>query len=384
MAKPDWNYRPNESRSVYVFGDFNDELVAKVLPRVAELRAQNSNPITVYIHSRGGIVRYLDVIYAAITGKDVDGASCRMITVASGDASSAAANLFAFGGYAIAHPHSKFHFHGIRMSEVEVTMEDASTLATYLATRNREIALSLAQSMISRLIYRYLLLADAMAEANPDLGNDTLASMQCFVNCVTARVSLPTERILNQTMRRVERVLNLTGQVFPRSKLSADQPGVKQDAAVFRAVLNYELKENKGTDWRLDESGLEKVTADYFLLHDFYLGEQHQLVQTIIETHGYHFLNVDDSRKVREMVAGKETEAASKFIEEKVFPIVKVFWYFTVVLCRHLQQGENRLDAKDAYWIGAADEVLGVDLPGERIIMEAEIDRPAESASAST
>jgi enoyl-CoA hydratase/carnithine racemase len=46
-------------------------------------------------------------------------------------------------------------------------------------------------------------------------------------------------------------------------------------------------------------------------------------------------------------------------------------------LCHALQEGENELTAKDAYWLGLIDEVIGEDLYTIRDLMEYE-DDPAE------
>jgi hypothetical protein len=38
---------------------------------------------------------------------------------------------------------------------------------------------------------------------------------------------------------------------------------------------------------------------------------------------------------------------------------IQDFWYFTLVLAELFLQGENRLTAIDAYWLGAIDEIQG-------------------------
>ena len=50
--------------------------------------------------------------------------------------------------------------------------------------------------------------------------------------------------------------------------------------------------------------------------------------------------------------------------------MIEPLWYFVVALCRLLQQGENRLTAVDAYWLGLVDEVVGARLPSLRLIAE--------------
>lgn len=377
MAKADYNYRADPSRSITVFGQFSDDLINRVLFEICALRAKNAEPITVFVNSPGGLVRGLDVIRGAITAKDADGNGCRMITVAAGDCSSAAASLFTLGGYAIAYPHSNFHFHGVRLSEVEVTMEDATSIAHYLAGRNRAIALDIANSMIARLIFRYLLLIEEVAKRQNEAPDES--PLQSFALCLQSRVSLHADQLLERTMKHVQRVLTLSAKVLKSVKLEPGEAGIKHDTKVFRAVLAYELRLNRGSDWRLDSDGLTRVSEDYFLLRDFYIGEHHAVVESLIEGYGHYFLEGEAGKEWREKQAA-DGESAKKFLTEKTFPLVKLFWYFTIVLARLLQQGENRLEAEDAYWLGAADEVVGTEMRGERMIMEEDFPPDSEIA----
>jgi hypothetical protein len=52
-------------------------------------------------------------------------------------------------------------------------------------------------------------------------------------------------------------------------------------------------------------------------------------------------------------------------------------WSFFVALCHALQEGENDVTAKDAYWLGLVDEVLGeAELPSMRVVAEYKEDPP--------
>jgi ATP-dependent protease ClpP protease subunit len=372
MATPDPNYRPDPARSIDIFGEFNDDLVATVLPKIAHLRAQNSKPITVYINSRGGIVRCLEVILGAITSENLDGETCSMITVASGDASSAAASLFALGGYAIAYPHSAFHFHGIRFSEVEVTMEDASSLASHLSSVNRENAFRLARAMISRLVHRYSLMVQQFKAHRASKG-EHLSEVECFVGCVQYFVSDSAVEILRRTLSHISRLEELSSKIAKNVSFPAEDSGLKHDATVLRAVLDYEVESHATKEWRLNEQGFAQVASDYFLLRDYNLGEHEHLLGHVVQTYGYFFLDKRDTKRMLAIRKAAKPGAVERFLVRKTIAIVRVFWYFTVVLCRQLQQGENRLEASDAYWLGIADEVVGLDLTGARAIMEEEI-----------
>jgi hypothetical protein len=59
-----------------------------------------------------------------------------------------------------------------------------------------------------------------------------------------------------------------------------------------------------------------------------------------------------------------------ELLVENVRPMLQPIWSFFVALCHALQEGENRLTATDAYWLGLVDEVIGKDLMSLRIFEE--------------
>ncbi|MFN0103185.1 MAG: hypothetical protein ACKV2U_13980 [Bryobacteraceae bacterium] len=58
---------------------------------------------------------------------------------------------------------------------------------------------------------------------------------------------------------------------------------------------------------------------------------------------------------------------------DRVRPHPQPLWFYRVSLCQALQEGENELTAKDAYWLGLVDEVIGAShLPSMRFLVEFE------------
>jgi hypothetical protein len=83
--------------------------------------------------------------------------------------------------------------------------------------------------------------------------------------------------------------------------------------------------------------------------------------------------------KVKEIEALlNEKERADKFVEV-VGPILEPISAFFVALCHTLQEGENELTARDAYWLGIVDEIVGEDLPNERWFTEFKDDAKNDS-----
>ena len=164
MPTPDPDYRPDPTRAVNVFREFDQELAEKALLTIASFRNASSLPITVYINSPGGSIRVLENIECALRCADQDKRVCRVITVAIGDAGSAAASLLSLGDYAVAYKKSRIHYHGARFSEVDVTMEDASSVASRLLSLNRRIAHNLAERCVDRLTQRFVRLLPEIAK----------------------------------------------------------------------------------------------------------------------------------------------------------------------------------------------------------------------------
>jgi ATP-dependent protease ClpP protease subunit len=241
--------RPNPARSIEVFGDFNDELAAKLLSEVARLRAAASSPITVYINSFGGGIRILDIIDGTLRCSDLDQNSCLFVTVAVGNAASAGANLLAFGNYAYAYEHSLIHFHGAHSSDLPDTFENVSQMATELQRLNRKISQRLAQSIIARIIFRYQSLKPEFSrkrikkDASPEL-----AEVLCFLRAISPKLSVPARRLINATWNNVKKASALSHKILPRAvpKMSKKATQAGADAKVLIEVIRHELRENRG------------------------------------------------------------------------------------------------------------------------------------------
>ena len=158
MEKEALNFQENPDRAVDVFGEIDRELVYKLTPEIREYRRNSCDPITVYIDSPGGDLSAFGHLSGLLFGPDNQGKSCRIITVATGQAASAAARLLAKGDYAIAHPHSSIHCHGARLGELRsITREAALSLSENLDSFNEEMANDFTSKSLEGLVQRIVL-----------------------------------------------------------------------------------------------------------------------------------------------------------------------------------------------------------------------------------
>ena len=84
------------------------------MPEILGLQFESRAPITAYIDSPGGSVGAAQQLAALLKAPDQNSDRCRILTVATALAASAAADLLVDGDYALAYPNSKVHFHGTR------------------------------------------------------------------------------------------------------------------------------------------------------------------------------------------------------------------------------------------------------------------------------
>lgn len=371
--KKDSNYRPNPQRAIWVDSVLSDELLQRLLPKVEAFRSESMDPITVYIHSDGGDVRVLDILYGLLTSEDQDGKVCRVITAVNGNAGSAAASLLSLGDYAIAYPNSSIHFHGVRMVWNEsrhLTMELATSFAKWLSIRNNENASKLAHSFVGRLIFHFTHIKDTFPE--PDLNNKRPPDIECFAEALKQHLSTNADRIVDRAIRRFKTIEEVVAYVQPKIKTRVRGRAATMaefEASVLKGVIDYEIKKREGTDWTLDQDGVASVVEDYTILRDYYAGEHTHHTQQIASRYGFAFLSRDELQSWT--VKNKESvEEGEKWLLETVESRIQPFWYFAIAICRCLHEAENPISPTDAYWLGAVDEVIGSGLPCLRLLME--------------
>jgi ATP-dependent protease ClpP protease subunit len=376
--KPDLNFRPNPARAVYITREINDELCRKLLPQINDLRLNQDLPLTIYINSPGGSIRVLEVLMGMLKGPDLDGVEPRIITVVAGDAASAAAMLLARGDYAIAFPHSIIHCHGIRYSEIsDLTTEKASSFAKHLEASNREMALEVANKSIRRLAHRYVQVSD---EELQKLAGQAKLDIPGYLDRIKPNLSELAWKAAQFSSERTRQVFDISAEVLGPLNFDQSDSRLQMDFKVFRALIDYEEKHSLCDRLTLDEESVAKLVDDYFLIRDYYWGAHSDFIQGICEIYGPLFLGEEEYTEYQALESS-QPENVNDWMYEKVAARLKPFWYFTVVLCRRLHEGENRLSAEDAYWLGLVDEVVGTPMTGYRSIIESQSEISSSSES---
>jgi hypothetical protein len=140
-------------------------MVARLTPSIVRLQNANRDPITVYIDSRGGSVLSAELVLRLLTASNQNGdPPCRIITVVTNRAASAAADLLSSGDYAIALPESTILYHGVRTSLIDpLTVELGSAVTESLKISNDRYAMALARKAEGRFMFRFVMMKHAFS-----------------------------------------------------------------------------------------------------------------------------------------------------------------------------------------------------------------------------
>ena len=371
--QPSPDFRPDPKRGLFLFGEIDQSTLDRLTPDIVRLQSESRAPITLYIDSNGGSVGHAAFLYRTLTLSDQDGASpCRLITVATGTAASAAADLLMAGNYALAFPHAIILCHGVRRrsrSEA-LTQETAIDLAKDLAKSNEQFAIQLADNCINRFIFRVAFLASEFPQIRQNKGNALLQQTECFIEALRSRISDGFIRVLEDALKRS--VDNDALDVFTTERLKQvdimSMPKAQFEALLLKLILDYETEQH-ATDpqWSIRQEGFERIQDKLELLINKYDDHHAEMISSLCTRWQHSFLTDEQELEISQL---PEEQRPLK-IQETVREILRPLWFFFVSVCRQLQKEDYVMSAEEAYWLGLIDEVISrTDLPCPRIFVE--------------
>jgi len=362
MTKPITEYRPNPNRAIFVHGDIDEQLIYKLTPEILRLKYMNSDPISIFIDSQGGLLSSLDAIQGLIKVQNQDyDEPCQTITIVTNSAASAAAYLLILGDYAIAYSHCEIHFHGIRIyfpKDYPMTFEISSWLASDLRKANVKYARELFSKIEQRFQFRFFMFFMDVLEG--ELPDTYTADYKGFKKFLYDNVSDFGIKILEKSESRQTRYQAMIKLLKLKRRSIKARTQRQAEALLLSSIIDYEMLQHADDDsWTLQEQGLNEINEDFYLLNEY--------------------MTLSDSTK-QQIKTMRNSYAAflSKNYTQKNMALFKKstlepFWAFYIALCHCLQEGENKMEAKDAYYLGLIDEVWGQeDLPSKRDIEEVE------------
>ena len=380
-------------------------------PEILRLSSTSHSPITLYVDSPGGSTYSANVLYRLLKARDQDGESSKLITVCTGVAASAAADLLSSGDYALAYPHARILYHGTRqVYDRAITTETAADMAEYLKQTNEGFALTLANRSIDRFIFRFLQLRDEFSDVRSTIGHDS-QDMDCLTFVLGTKLSNAVSKIPERALTKHARNKELTefvfsepifpdvpapvyneqsdgatvaniaasGEVEAESSTSEPQPTAPEvekgeriadiEARILIAILKFELEKNQDENWSFADAGILQIQEDFVLLRDYNSSRHTDQLRLLAARWGAFFLDGTERAELEKVKAEERPDWLLDKTKNQLHPL----WYYFVSICRALQEGENYLSAQDAYWLGLIDEIIGFSerqFPSYRALIE--------------
>ncbi len=334
----DADFTPNPDRAIWVEGQLNEALMDRLRPEILELTAQNREPITVFINSRGGSPepgkRILDLLR---TTNEEGQEPCRIITVAAPKAKSAAAELLSAGDFAVAYPESTLLYHGARwpLPDEEITGEWAR-IARALATFHEMAAAALARNSVRRFSFIVSAQRPLFAQHRAAKGDWALTDLRCFQAILGGKLSSAAQKVLETAIPLSDSYDRLLLQFQKRLRRGRAVTKSHLKKLMLHASMAFDYQTNQGAqDW---DGGLSRISDHFYFLNAYF-----------------------DFGRLSEWVAAREEpQTAGTDLKADYF---LQFQVFHLALCRALQEGENHITASDALWLGLIDTVRTVESP---------------------
>ena len=369
------DFRPNPDRAIYLTGTIDQLSVDRLTSSIIRLLTSGREPITLYIDSPGGNTFHAGMLLNLLTSIDQNfSPRCRLITVATGFAASAASDLLMAGDYALAYPHSMILCHGVRQAANAdmLTHEGAVGLAKNLASTNEQFALELARNSISRFIFRIVFQrSESKIQTGHEQGYAPL-NLEGFIDTLQSqsRISFELIKLLRNALTRSKDSEQL--DLYVSNSLSqlgnfADMRMALFESHLLKAILDYELEHHSDESWSFRTDGFGKIEEKFHLLIDRHVSQHDDMVGSLCDRWGEFFLTKEEE----EELALKPEESRSEWLLNTVQQRLKPIWFFFVSICRLLQEDDYYLSAEEGYWLGLVDEIIGrSDLPCPRIFVE--------------
>ena len=374
MKIPNREFRPNPDRGIFVNAAIDQDLLDRLTPRIVALQASSRDPISIFIDSPGGSTLTASALGSLLRVSNQDcAAPCRIITVVTSTAASAAADLLSSGDYAIAYPDSTVFYHGVRTTPASpVTREVAAELSQYLTVRNESYALALARRSISRIIFLYLVLRSEYTAHRASI-NSNKNDFECFLDLLPGKLGPVGAKLVKQARDKNAQhdvlITQVSRTAFKKKSFLNATRAADREAILIKALVDFELKSNRAESWTFRKDGLSRIAEDFLLLIEFVLRRREDHIIHLCNRWADYFLTRSDKEELATIPEPEKQE----WMLDRLRPQLQPLWFFCVSLCQALQEGENELTAEEAYWLGLLDEVIGAGhIPNMRVLVESQ------------
>jgi len=360
----DISHRPNPNRAVTIYARLASEFAARLHNDMSTLMRKSIDPITIYIESRGGTISSLKTIEGLFVSKIPKQEVHQFITVATGEVRSAAANLLVMGNYAYAQKGIRLVFHGARYNIIRLPgpIKQADVLAMYIALdkENRRIAGKLSETMIYRVVHRFLDFQNRSSSRNYTEPSAATSFLDSFANYIHSHLSTDRSKMLLKESLVLAKTLSSNHFQLNPQQTQHRRVAISQ-AEMLNAVIARKLNEHAGSKWKIDDSVMVEIMNEYLLWQTSLSVYRQPTFQHVAKIFGHNLLTNTELAEYRRLKR-KDIQGADGFLIEVVETKLSMLFCFTVALSQRLMIRENPVFAADAYWFGLVDEVLDSDL----------------------
>ena len=312
------DYTPNPKRAIHLQGSVDQEMVYRLSPDITKL-LKNRRPITVYIDSPGGrLIRKDAILNLLRSSSQSNEPPVRLITVSMAFAASAAADLLSAGDYALAYPHSRIVYHGVRepSDEGPITAEESHKRTHRLRTENETYATQLARDTEERFIFRFISKYRELDDVRQKNPGEEMSDLRCFLSILAEQVSPLAFQLMMVGYERYGTYAMLLDSANRQWKRGAanKKTFIQLEVEQINAIAKFEVKRNKtNKDWNFENEGIYRLTDDFFLLNEYLRFVQGPRFRDICTTWGTFLLTQDQSNEVAAIP--DESDRLTKIVE---------------------------------------------------------------------
>lgn len=344
------------SRSIEILGPMNHIRLGTLMRRIQELKSASSNPITVYIKSRGGSIRTLDAIENTIRSAAQNGNRCKLIAVGRAKVQSAAAYLLAASDYSYVEAGTELIFHGARRviyrRPKSLTREEAIHTAMRLGNQNRTTATKMARAIIARMLRRH-----ATPPILSKLINEPMdhMPMRIFVSIIdsikAALISEQSIRIIDESMNHTVALNALTRQFCE----SLSQKGFEKSTLKDHDIMKHCFASSVTDERASNEVNLINVILEFLFVSEIFSQKSHVIVDDLVLNLSL-YSSIHNDATLRGASTSKRNAERENFTRNTAL----LLWQFALSFSHRLLIGDNGFGANDACGLGLVDKVIDV------------------------
>jgi len=153
------------------------------------------------------------------------------------------------------------------------------------------------------------------------------------------------------------RSMGSASRAAPNNPEPEQQDGLDENAQsdikLLLEVLARRFARDKGLS--IGGKGLDLIMEDFSFIKDINSNEQVRAITKMMIDYDQLFFG----RPIADEIKGAKDHSERAKIMEPVYPQARMLWYYIVLICRCLCEGDHLLTPGDAQLLGLVDEVLG-------------------------